>query len=53
MAVMTSFGRMTSCWEEMWGRDGVVTVATGHLGWRLVEMVGKIPGVGYGRWLKA
>jgi hypothetical protein len=45
---------MTSCWEELWGghrdwgRDGVVAVATGHLGWRMVEVVGKIPGVGCG-----
>ncbi len=41
-------------WQEMcdgygeWGRDGVVAVATRHLGWRLVEVAGKMPGVKYG-----
>ncbi len=41
-------------WQEMcdgygeWGRDGVVAVATRHLGWRLVEVSGKISGVQYG-----
>jgi putative transposase len=41
-------------WQEMceghgdWGRDGVVAVATRHLGWRLVEVAGKMPGVQYG-----
>lgn len=41
-------------WQEMceghgdWGRDGVVAVATRHLGWRLVEVAGKLPGVTYG-----
>ncbi len=41
-------------WKEMcavhgdWGRDGVVAVATRHLGWRLIEVAGKIPGVKYG-----
>ncbi len=41
-------------WREMserygdWGRDGVVTVATGHLGWTLVEVVGEVPEVTYG-----
>jgi len=41
-------------WREMgegrgdWGRDGVVAVATRHLGWRLVEVAGKMPGVKYG-----
>lgn len=41
------------CWEDMcrghgdWGRDGVVAVATRHLGWRLVEVSGEMPGVSY------
>jgi len=41
-------------WREMceghgdWGRDGVVAVATRHLGWGLVEVSGKMPGVKYG-----
>jgi hypothetical protein len=41
-------------WQEMceghgdWGRDGVVAVATRHLGWRLVEVAGKMPEVQYG-----
>lgn len=40
-------------WQAMcqghgdWGRDGVVAVATRHLGWRLVEVSGKVPGVSY------
>ena len=40
-------------WKEMcdvygeWGRDGLVAVATRHLGWRLVEVAGKMPGVKY------
>lgn len=40
-------------WQEMseqygdWGRDGVVAVATGHLGWRLVEVVREVPEVAY------
>ncbi|MCW5558147.1 MAG: transposase [Verrucomicrobiae bacterium] len=41
-------------WTEMtdqygdWGRDGLMAVATRHLGWRLVEVVREIPGLGYG-----
>ena len=41
-------------WREVcerygdWGRDGVVAVATRHLGWGLVEVAGKMPGVKYG-----
>ena len=41
-------------WQEMcegqgdWGRDGVVAVATRHLGWRLVEVAGKMPEVKHG-----
>ena len=31
-----------------WGRDGVVAVATRHLGWRWVERVGKRSGGNYG-----
>lgn len=40
-------------WQEMceghgdWGRDGVVAVATRHLGWQLVEVSKKIGGVKY------
>jgi hypothetical protein len=36
-------------WWEMcerhgdWGRDGLVAVATRHLGWRLVEVAGEMP----------
>ena len=30
-----------------WGRDGLLAVATRHLGWRLCEVVGKEPGVSY------
>jgi hypothetical protein len=30
-----------------WGRDGTMAVATRHLGWRLVEVVGEIQGVKY------
>ena len=30
-----------------WGRDGLLTVATRHFGWRLVEVVGMEPGVIY------
>jgi hypothetical protein len=28
--------------------DGVLAVATRHLGWRLVEVAGKMPGVRFG-----
>lgn len=41
-------------WEAMaseygdWGRDGLMAVATRHLGWRLVEVVREIPGLSYG-----
>ena len=41
-------------WEEMasehgnWGRDGLLAVATRHLGWRLVEVVREVPGLSYG-----
>ena len=41
-------------WSEMttrhgdWGRNGLMAVATRHLGWRLVEVVQEIPGLGYG-----
>ena len=41
-------------WSEMttrhgdWGRNGLMAVATRHLGWRLVEVVREIPGLGYG-----
>ncbi|MBX3731164.1 MAG: hypothetical protein KF791_01070 [Verrucomicrobiae bacterium] len=31
-----------------WGRNGLMAVATRHLGWRLVEVVREIPGLGYG-----
>lgn len=40
-------------WEEMttrhgdWGRNGLMAVATRHLGWRLVEVVRQVPGLGY------
>jgi hypothetical protein len=40
-------------WRELilrhgdWGRDGLLAVATRHLGWRLSEVVGKEPGVSY------
>jgi hypothetical protein len=40
-------------WREMsegygdWGRDGVVAVATGHLGWRLVDVAKEMPDVAY------
>lgn len=40
-------------WREMsegygdWGRDGVVAVATGHLGWRLVDVAKEVPDVAY------
>src|SRR4030095_2951786 len=30
-----------------WGRDGLLAVATRHLGWRLVELVREIPGLSY------
>ena len=30
-----------------WGRDGVVAVATRHLGWRLVEVAAEVDGVKY------
>ena len=30
-----------------WGRNGLMAVATRHLGWRLVEVVREIPGLGY------
>ena len=30
-----------------WGRDGLLAVATRHLGWRLGEVVGREPGVSY------
>jgi hypothetical protein len=41
-------------WSEMttrhgdWGRNALMAVATRHLGWRLVEVVREIPGLGYG-----
>jgi hypothetical protein len=40
-------------WEDMilrhgdWGLDGLLTVATRHLGWRLGEVVEREPGVSY------
>ena len=40
-------------WKDMtttygdWGRDGLLAVATRHLGWRLVEVVREVPGLGY------
>jgi hypothetical protein len=40
-------------WSDMilrhgdWGRDGLLAVATRHLGWRLGEVVGREPGVNY------
>ncbi|MFM8357508.1 MAG: hypothetical protein ACKOET_03035 [Verrucomicrobiota bacterium] len=40
-------------WSEMttqygdWDRNGLMAVATRHLGWRLVEVVREIPGLGY------
>ncbi len=40
-------------WAEMmemhgdWGRNGLLAVATRHLGWRLVEVVQRVPGLGY------
>ena len=40
-------------WRELvlrhgdWGRDGLLAVATRHLGWRLGEVVGREPGVSY------
>ena len=46
-------------WQEMceghgdWGRDGVVAVATRHLGWRLVEIAGKCPGSSTAPWRRA
>lgn len=45
---------LESTWEEMtlqhgdWGRNALMAVATRHLGWRLVEVVREIPGLGYG-----
>jgi REP element-mobilizing transposase RayT len=30
-----------------WGRDGTLAVATRHLGWRLVEVVGQVRGLSY------
>ena len=30
-----------------WGRDGVLAVATRHLGWRLAEVVREVPGLSY------
>jgi hypothetical protein len=30
-----------------WGRNGLMAVATRHLGWRLVGVVREIPGLGY------
>ncbi len=41
-------------WSEMTvrhgdcGRNGLMAVATRHLGWRLVDVVREIPGLGYG-----
>ena len=40
-------------WSDMilrhgdWGRDGLLAVATRHLGWRLGEVVAREPGVSY------
>ena len=40
-------------WAEMttrhgdWGRNGLMAVATRHLGWRLVEVAREVPGLGY------
>ena len=40
-------------WAEMmerhgdWGRNGLLAVATRHLGWRLVEVVQRLPGLRY------
>ncbi|HRI12237.1 MAG TPA: hypothetical protein PLX89_04455 [Verrucomicrobiota bacterium] len=40
-------------WAEMtqhhgdWGRDGLLAVATRHLGWRLAEVVEQVPGLSY------
>ena len=40
-------------WTEMigaygdWGRDGLLAVATRHLGWRLAEVVREVPGLSY------
>ena len=51
--VATAESVLGTSWKEMcgrhgdWGRDGVVAVAARHLGWRLVELVGKVPGVNY------
>ena len=30
-----------------WGRNGILAVATRHLGWRLVEVVRRLPGLGH------
>ena len=41
-------------WSEMtvrygdWGRNGLMAVATRHLGWRLVNVVREVPGLSYG-----
>jgi len=49
-AAETLLGRR---WSEMttrhgdWGRNGLMAVATRHLGWRLVEVVREIPGLAY------
>ncbi|MFO1458848.1 MAG: hypothetical protein U1G08_05520 [Verrucomicrobiota bacterium] len=39
--------QITSAHGE-WGRDGLLAVATRHLGWRLGEVVGKNPSQSYG-----
>lgn len=53
-AIVKAAEEIRGCaWKAMceghgdWGRDGVVAVATRHLGWRLVEVAREIPGVGY------
>jgi len=42
-----SWSDMTSRYGD-WGRNGVMAVATRHLGWRLIEVVREIPGLSHG-----
>ena len=52
--VSASEGLLGRSWSDMtsrygdWGRNGVMAVATRHLGWRLIEVVREIPGLSYG-----
>jgi len=51
--VSASEGLLRRSWSDMtsrygdWGRNGVMAVATRHLGWRLIEVVREIPGLSY------